>query len=177
MSVVDFQFDQLSRIGNDAVTNTQKGIMNQHYSNYNLMNPYTQSCNTTLEFATSQPNLFFRGTYGVGPNGCNVEQSTQLQQSKNTTNNIKVSLHQRPYLSVPFLGRGNVNVAAENELKFGDTFKEKKSVIQMSETDYLPLESFPLYDKDIMVKKSGLESGWFVGTDTRELYKQNTPKA
>jgi hypothetical protein len=70
-----------------------------------------------------------------------------------------------------------VNVAAENELKFGDTFKEKKSVIQMSETDYLPLESFPLYDKDVMVKKSGLESGWFVGTDTRELYKQNTPKA
>jgi hypothetical protein len=38
------------------------------------------------------------------------------------------------------------------------------------------LESFPIYDKDVMMKKSGLESGWYVGADTREMYKQNTQK-
>jgi hypothetical protein len=27
-----------------------------------------------------------------------------------------------------------------------------------------------------MMKKSGLESGWYVGADTREMYKQNTQK-
>ena len=122
--------------------------------------------------STRQPNVFVTGTYGIGPLGCNVQESTQLQHSKNTTNNIKISLHQRSYLSVPYLGRGNVDVGRENELKFGDTFKEKKSVIQMGESPFLNLENYPIYDKEVMLKKSSVDSGWYNGVNTRDLYKE-----
>jgi hypothetical protein len=171
METVGFYYNN-ERIGNDDVTQSQKNIMNQHQANYSLFNPYNNDCLGSLAQSTRQPNVFVTGTYGIGPLGCNVQESTQLQHSKNTTNNVKISLHQRSYLSVPYLGRGNVDVGRENELKFGDTFKEKKSVVQMGESAFLPLESFPLHDKEVMMKKSSVESGWYNGVNTRDLYKE-----
>jgi hypothetical protein len=73
---------------------------------------------------------------------------------------------------VPYLGKGNVDVGKENELKFGDTFKDKKSVVQMSESPFLNLENFPIYDTEIVMKKSSVESGWYSGVNTRDLYKE-----
>ena len=85
---------------------------------------------------------------------------------------MKISLHQRSYLSVPYLGRGNVDVGRENELKFGDTFKDKKSVVLMGESPFVNLEQFPIHDKDVVTKKSSVESGWYSGLNTRDLYKE-----
>jgi hypothetical protein len=146
--------------------------MYQHQANYSLFNPYNNDCMGSLIQSTQQPNVFINGTYGIGPLGCNVEESSRLQKSKNTTNNVKISLHQRSYLSVPYLGRGNVDVGRENELKFGDTFKDKKSVVQIGESSFLNLENFPIYDTEIIMKKSAVESGWYSGVNTRDLYKE-----
>lgn len=170
METIGYYYNN-ERIGNDQSTLSQRNIMNQHHANYSMFNPYNNDCGGSLEISTRQPNVFVTGTYGVGPLGCNIQESTQLQHSKNTTNNVKISLHQRSFLTVPFLGRGNVDVGRENELKFGDTFKEKKSVVQMGETPFLCLDGFPLYDKEIVVKKSSVESGWYSGVNTRDLYK------
>ena len=170
METVGFYYNN-ERIGNDDLTLSQKNIMNQHQANYTLFNPYNNDIQSSLEASTRQPNVFITGTYGVGPLGCNIQESTHLQHNTNTQNNIKISLHQRSYLTVPFLGRGNVDVGKENQLKFGDTFKDKKSVVQMGETEFLNLESFPLYDKEIVMKKSSVESAWYSGVNTRDLYK------
>ena len=171
MTTVGFYYSN-ERIGNDDVTQSQKNIMNQHHATYSLFNPYNHDIQGSLEKSTRQPNVFITGTYGVGPLGSNVEQSSELQHSKNTTNNVKISLHQRSYLSVPYLGRGNVDVGRENELKFGDTFKEKKSAVRIGETPFLCLDTFPLYDKEILLKKSSVDAGWAGGQNTRDLYKE-----
>ena len=171
MEAIVFYYNN-ERIGNDDVSQSQKNIMNQHQANYSLFNPFNNDCSKSLELSTKQPNIFITGTYGVGPLGCNIQESSQLQQSKNTTNNVKISLHQRSYLSVPYLGRGNVDVGRENELKFGDTFKEKKSVVQMGEMPFLSLENFPIYDKEVVTKKSSVESSWYSGVNTRDIYKE-----
>ncbi len=171
METVGFYYNN-ERIGNDDVTQSHKNIMNQHLSNYTLFNPYNNDCMGSLGQSTRQPNVFTTGTYGVGPLGCNIQESTQLQYSKNTTNNVKISLHQRSYLSVPYLGRGNVDVGRENELKFGDTFKDKKSVVLMGECPFVNLDQFPIHDKDVVTKKSSVESGWYSGLNTRDLYKE-----
>jgi len=173
MTTVDFYFDNLSRTGDDSSTLSQKSIMNQHLSNYTLYNPYAYSCNGALDISTQQPSLMVTGTHGVGPLGCNVEESSNLIRSKNTTNNVKVSLHQRSYLSLPFLGRGNVDVGAENELKFGETFKDKKSVVQMSELAFLNIDGYPLNNKNIGNTVSTVEASWYTGANTRDLYKSN----
>ena len=171
METVGYYYNN-ERIGNDDVTQSQKNIMNQHQANYSLFNPFNNDMYGCLEKSTQQPNVFITGTYGVGPLGCNIEESSQLQQSKNTTNNVKISLHQRSFLSIPYLGRGNVDVGRENELKFGDTFKEKKSVVQMGESAFLCLDTYPIYDKDVLMKKSSVESGWASGLNTRDMYKE-----
>jgi hypothetical protein len=171
METVGFYYNN-ERIGNDDVTQSHKNIMNQHLSNYTLFNPYNNDCMGSLVQSTRQPNVFTTGTYGVGPLGCNIQESTQLQYSKNTTNNVKISLHQRSYLSVPYLGRGNVDVGRENELKFGDTFKDKKSVVLMGECPFVNLDQFPIHDKDVVTKMSSVESGWYSGLNTRDLYKE-----
>jgi hypothetical protein len=82
MTTVDFYFDNLSRTGDDSSTLSQKSIMNQHLSNYTLYNPYAYSCNGALDISTQQPSLMVTGTHGVGPLGCNVEESSNLIRSK-----------------------------------------------------------------------------------------------
>ena len=91
-----------------------------------------------------------KGSYQIGPNGNNVDYSSKLLQSKLTNTNCKISLQERSYLTVPYLGRGNVDVGLENSLKFGTTLKEKSSS-QLNEQEYCDLKQYPLH-KDL--KKS-----------------------
>jgi hypothetical protein len=46
----------------------------------------------------------------------------------------------------------------------------------MSESPFLNLENYPIYDTDIMLKKSSVDSGWYSGVNTRDLYKEKEYK-
>jgi len=145
---VDFQFDQMARIGNDSTAFTQRNNMNTSHANYNTYNPYPLNCDGAIDFATSQPNVFFKGVSNLGPGGCNVDESSLLSKSALTNPHIKISLHERPYKTVPYLGKGNVDVAVENSLFWGDTLREKKSSVLMNEKQYVDLENFPVLNKE-----------------------------
>jgi hypothetical protein len=177
MSVVDFKFDNLSRIQYDNSTFTQDNIMNTNLANYTLFNPFNKNANGGLNFATQQPNVFVNGTYHIGPLGCNINESTDLNKSVLTNPHIKISLHERPYKSVPYLGKGNVDVGHENELRMGDTFKEKKSICRLNESPYINLNKYPLHSRDTITNTSkciehDAMSGWVRGgIGSREIYK------
>jgi hypothetical protein len=174
----DFTFNQLSRIGQDESTYTQENLMNTSISNYMIYNPYSNKCLGGLDFAVKQPNVFVnKSTYQIGPLGCNVKDSTLLKNSVLTNPNEKLTLHERPYKTIPYLGRGNVDVYNENKLRLGDTFKEKKSVSRFNEQCFNDIDKFPIHS-DIKEKKfkSKLETDvdplWMRGgTDTRILYQ------
>ena len=65
-TLVNFNFDELSRIGNDSTAYTQENILNIQHANYMTFNPYHMDCKGAMEFATSQPNIFMKGTNGIG---------------------------------------------------------------------------------------------------------------
>ncbi len=176
-TTVDFNFDNLSRMEYDNSTFTQQNKININHANYTLFNPYNNNCNGGINFATQQPNVFVNGTYQVGPLGCNINQSSELNKGLLTNPHIKISLHERPYKTVPYLGKGNVDVGRENEMRLGDTFKEKKSVCRINESQYINLNKYPLQGKDNMTDTSkcieqDAVSGWIRGgSGTREMYK------
>jgi hypothetical protein len=170
-TTVDFKFDNLSRMQYDKSTFTQENIMNSNHANYTLFNPFNNNSNAGLNFATQQPNVFINGTYHLGPLGCNVKESTELEKSMLTNQNMKISLHERPYKTVPFLGKGNVDVGQENSLRLGDTFKEKKSVCQINETQYVNLNNFPCPALNNTIEHDAM-NGWVRGgLGSREMYK------
>jgi hypothetical protein len=181
-TLVNFNFDELSRIGNDSTAYTQENILNTNHANYMTYNPYTMDCKGALEFATSQPNIFIKGTNGIGPGGCNIAESTILEKSVLTNPHIKISLHERPYKTVPYLGKGNVDVSLENSLLWGDSLREKKSVVKLTENNCKGLDNYPLMNPDRMTNprfhiESYASKDWVRGgVDTREMYKSKDYK-
>jgi hypothetical protein len=156
--------------------------MNSNLANYTLFNPFNKDSDGGLNFATQQPNVFVNGTYHIGPLGCNIKESSELKKGTLTNSHIKISLHERPYKTVPYLGKGNVDVGMENNLFWGDTLREKKSTMLLNEKNYLDLENYPIYNKEQFTEprfhiEQAASKDWIRGgMPSRELYKNKEYK-
>ena len=134
--VTSYTFDNLSRIGNDSCDMSQRNVQNLNAANYALNNFFSSDCQMErpIQFATSQPNVFYKGGHHTGFGGCNIDTNSELSiGSLNTHSKCKLSLLERPFKTVPFLGRGAVNVDFESQLLQGDTNTNKKSITQLAE--------------------------------------------
>ena len=173
--LIDFQFDQMARIGNDSTAFTQRNHMNTTHATYTTFNPFNNTCNGAVDFATNQPNVFFKSPSNLGPGGCNVDESSILNKSILTNPHIKISLHERPYKTVPYLGKGNVDVGVENKILWGDSLREKKSNIKLN--DCSSLDDYPLMNAEDMIDprkhiESMADRNWVRGgVPSREIYK------
>jgi hypothetical protein len=144
-SIHDYTFYNMGRIGNDSCGMSQQNIQNVGAANYMLQN-YRPQCpmGSAIEFATSQPNVNFGGSHQVGSVGCNVDTNSQLLMTNITKPACKISLWERPFLTVPFLGRGKSNPVLESQLQQGEVVGEKKSASQLSEVSYESYRRVPL---------------------------------
>lgn len=135
--VKDYSFNNLARIGDDGCSLGQRGIQNTEASNYMLQNFFSNDCSMKrpIEFATSQPSVNFTGGHQVGAGGCNIDTNSQLLigGSALTHPRCRISLFQRPFATVPFLGRGQSNPYLESQLQQGDYLTNKRSVNLLSE--------------------------------------------
>jgi hypothetical protein len=145
--VSNYTFDNMSRIGNDSCCIDQNSIQNSQSCNYLLQNYFSQDCsmNNARNLATAQPGINYSGSYGLGVNGCNVEQSSKLLLGGIQTNpRCRIDLFQRPFATVPFLGRGSVDPILESQIQQGDSITNKKSVTKLPEQSYLRYHTTPL---------------------------------
>ena len=68
-----------------------------------------------IEFATNNPYMKFRDGYGISE--CNVDESSRLRNGKTRKNpKCKSQLFHRPYLTVPYMGRGSGDTKVESQL-------------------------------------------------------------
>ena len=146
-STHDFTFDRMSRIGTDLCSLNQGDIQNVKNTNYMLTNHFVKDCNmkNPIMFATQQPNVNYYGSHSVGIGGCNIDENSFLTIGKIPTNTpCKLSLLQRPYLTVPYLGKGNVDINQETFILQGEQQVNKKSINQHSEQSYMKYSNIPM---------------------------------
>jgi hypothetical protein len=189
--VYNYTFDNLSRIGNDACTQDQNTIQNIEASNYLLQNYFKNDCNMKqpIALATMQPGIMFNGGSGSGAGGCNIDSSSDLLiGSVQTHPKSRISLFQRPFSTVPYLGRGSVDPILESQIMQGELLTNKRSVNKLSEKSDIKYQITPLIPsvKDRVTNPvysvEGVASeGWVRGgipsrdlTRDRDFYKAHT---
>ena len=135
-NMYNFTFDNLSRIGDDNCGISEREVQNQNYGNYSVQSYFLNNCGMkkTIDFATAQPNIFYKGSKMMGLGGCNVDNDSKLKIGTIQTNpKCRITLQQRPFLTVPFLGRGPSKPVEESRLLQGGYTGDKKSCKNLME--------------------------------------------
>lgn len=142
-----YTFDNMSRIGLDCCNISQTDIQNVVACNYTTQNYFASDCSmkNPIALATTQPGIMFNGGYNSGAGGCNIDNSSKLLiGSIQTHPRCHIDLFQRPFATVPFLGRGSVNPVIESQILQGEQIVNKRSVNHLSEKSYIKYHQTPL---------------------------------
>lgn len=144
-SVHDYTFNQTTRIGDDQCDRSQRNVQNSEAATY-MLNNFRPACpmSNAVEFATSQPDVNFTGSFQVGIGGCNIDQNSELSHTRLSRPKCKISLQERPFVTVPYLGRGKSNPMVESQLQQGDLGSNRKSVNPSSEVCYSNYTQTPM---------------------------------
>ena len=104
-SVHSYTFDSLSRIGDDVCGVSEREMQNENFGSYSVQSYFAKNCGmaSSINFATSQPNIFYNGSHHCGLGGCNIDTNSKLLIGSIQTNpKCRISLQERPFLTVPF---------------------------------------------------------------------------
>ena len=144
-TVYDYKFYNTTRLGDDECDMSQRNVQNSSASTYMLDN-FRPACpmNNAIDFATSQPNVNYTGSHQVGINGCNIDENSSLLMSELLKPKCRISLLQRPFATVPFLGRGRSDIILESQIQQGDLANNRKSINPSSEISHMTYRHTPM---------------------------------
>ncbi len=146
-TVSSYTFDNMSRIGLDECCKSQGDLQNVNSANYMLQNYHISDCSmkNTINLATTQPGIMYNGGFNSNFCGTNIDTNSKLLIGTIQTHpRCHIDLFQRPFATVPFLGRGSVNPIIESQIQQGDTSVNKRSVNNLSEKSYIKYSHTPL---------------------------------
>ena len=131
-------FYNIDRVGYDM---TQRNTLNVRSANYITDNLFSENLSDAhVQFATSAPTVMFRGSLGGGLPGAAIDTDTRLVIKSGQNRSLeKLQLNQRPFLTVPYLGRGAINPDIETQLQQGQNSSDKKSEmpsVEQANDDY-----------------------------------------
>ena len=138
------------RIGSDSTDQTQNNLSNTKFANHMLTDHFSKvTSNEHVNFAVAQPTLSFNGlTNGNGLTGHLVDdESNLLLKTEQERALEKLQLFQRPFHTVPYLGRGSVDPGLESQLQQGELAGDKKSVSTIMEKSFADYSLYPTDDK------------------------------
>jgi len=175
----EYSFFNMARIGADEVDNTQRNLANTRFSGYMLSNYFSEpSVGTHVDFATQLPTVAFSNRSGAGLSGQLVDTDSLLTIKRENARSLeKLSLNQRPFLTVPYLGRGSCDPILEAQIMQGENNRGKKSVSTIMTKNFMDHAMYPVDDEmnkrlgDGTIQEAALE-GWIRGgLLTREMGK------
>jgi len=181
MSLIsDYRFNNISRIGQDGVDMTTRNIENSRYSSYNTASFFGDKItNSQIDFISQQPTMNIYGTaLGAGIGGSLIEADSRIIIKTTQEREFeKLQLFPRPFVTVPYLGRGSVCPILESQLQQGEPIHDKKSVSTIMDKSFFNYTQYPLDDemkKRVNDTKNTVEesalNGWVRGgVDTRNI--------
>jgi len=176
----DYKFNNVSRIGQDGVDMTTRNIENTRYSSYNTASFFSDKItNSQIDFISQQPTMNIYGSaLGVGIGGSLIDADSRvIIQTTQERPYEKLQLFSRPFVTVPYLGRGSVCPILESHLQQGEPIHDKKSVSTIMDKSFFDYTQYPLDeqmkervgDSKNIVQESAL-NGWVRGgVDTRNI--------
>lgn len=187
-SVNSYMFNNTGRIGSDVSEQTQTNIHNTRFANHTLSNFFSNNTsNSHVQFAVKQPTMSFSGTsHGNGLNASVIDAESKLVIKTEQTNPAeKLQLFQRPFVTVPYLGRGSCDPSIESQLQQGENVTDKKSTSTIMDKSFTQYSLYPVDEKmekqvndaSHTVEEAALE-GWVRGGQTtREMSNDDVMKA
>jgi len=193
-TISSYMFNNTDRIGDDVTDQSQKTLYNTRFANYTLSNFLSESTSDThVSFATSQPNVNYSGiARGLGLGGSVIDADSSLLIKTDQERPLeKLQLLERPFLTVPYLGRGSNDPVLESQLQQGEIVSDKKSVSTIMDKSFANYSLYPLDSKmeeKVQNPKYSVEeaalNGWVRGgMATRDMssdpnmVKNNRPNA
>jgi len=117
----EYNIQNLTKLQEDKCYKNYKNTVNKNINTYVLRNLKDCECQApaTQEISLQHPGTFYRDGHGwTSNNGCNIDNDSKLRNSHNLTNMRKINqLYTRPYLTVPYMGRGEGDISKENILR------------------------------------------------------------
>jgi hypothetical protein len=144
-TVQNYTFYNLDHIEDDPACETQRSVQNTIYANYVTTNYFSEiQSDAQIQFATSQPAIVPNGmSHGQGA-GSNVDADSMLLLKTDQERSLgRLNLMQRPFLTVPFLGRGSCDPTLESQLMQGETVTDKKSVSTVMSQSFMGYTLYP----------------------------------
>ena len=171
MSTSNFLFNNLSNIGNDKCDMTNRNLQNIQSSNYTLENYSSYNpLNSTIDLATTQPNVFFQGSIDGGINRDNIDTDSKLRNPTFTKSRERVSEQKRIFNTIPYLGKGVHNVDTESDLinkNLNSNRKTSDPNVEVSHIDYAYYPLIPSLESTISNPANLVEGaaapGWIRG--------------
>lgn len=158
----------MGRIGNDVTDQTQKNVYNTRFANYSLSNYFSQNTSDHhVQFALDYPTMNSGAVLGPGLNGAAVDNESRLTHGVEMDRSAeRVQLIQRPFLTVPYLGRGSCNPTLESQLQQGEIVSDKKSVSTIMEKSFAAYALYPTDERKLADHETNWTRG---GATTREM--------
>ena len=186
-TVSNFMFNGMSRSGNDSCSLSQQSIQSAKSSDYMLASFSAGApMSGVLAKATSQPSVNIKGCNTVGFNGHNVDEYSKLIKGDNESRpQGRISLNQRLFATVPYLGRGCCNTDMESQLQQGDMSQNKKSANPLMEKSFSSRKNYPLLpsleatvQNPANLVEGVAAEGWIRGgASSRDLVREDTHKS
>lgn len=137
-------FNQTTRIREDQSERNHLNNQNSSAATY-MLNNYHPECPAAnaREFATNS-DLNFNGSHQVGIGGCNIDQNSAIFFRSLSRDKCRLTLSQRQFVTIPFMGRGTRDATEESKMQQGDIVCNRKTLNPSSEVSYLNYSQTPL---------------------------------
>ena len=137
-TVKTYQFYNHDRLGDDSNCESQRTAQNLRYDNY-LHEGFFQQNNDQIQFATSLPAVVPNGlSHGSGLSGSIIDMDSSLVIKSEQERALgRLQLLQRPFVTVPYLGRGSCDPVIESQLMQGEAVADKKSVATIMSQSFM----------------------------------------
>lgn len=132
----DSIFNTMSRPSVDPANISQTDLQSTNFTDHMLDSFFTNvPRDQYLLFATTQPSVMASGmVHGAGVQSSLVDVESTLVISRTGDRSLeKLQLNQRPFLTIPYLGKGSCDPVFESRLRQGENINEHRSVSSMSE--------------------------------------------
>ena len=143
-SLHPYTFNTMASLKSDLPDQTQQNLQNTRFCNYSVSNYFSQyNSASQVQFASQIPGFLISNEFSVSPAVIDIE-SRLFNKSESERSAEKVQLFERPFATVPYLGRGGGDPTLEAQLQQGQTIRDLKSVATVSEKPYIDYQSYPL---------------------------------